>query len=146
MTGEDSVVISKSALDNLLKQLVDAKQAANTLSPTNSHQVTTSAHQGDNDGVMESTNIQQKAVTPINHTESQRPQQKEQFDSKHKDLEYSDVPGLSSSKPMAPQDSSLGEYSSGEQYIKFLLVYFTMTFVLITKILSLLFLVYSPLS
>ena len=116
--GEDSVVISKSALDNLLKQLVDAKHAANTLPPIGNHQEDgiVQTHQSDNK-ITTTTSIQQKAITPINHTESHRQWQAEQRDSKHEDLDYSDVPGLTSSRPMAPQttgDSSAGEHSSGE--------------------------------
>ena len=120
VTGEDSVVISKSALDNLLKQLVDAKQAASILPPIVSNRQDDSIapiHQDDNKIMETTTNIQQKAIIPINHTESQRQRQEKQHYSKHKDLDYSDVSGLSSSRPMVPQttrDSSMGEHSSGE--------------------------------
>ena len=114
--GEDSVVISKSALDNLLKQLVDAKHAANTLPPIGNHQEDSivQTHQGDNKVTATATNIQQKAITPINHAESQRQWQAEQCDSKHKDLDHSDVPGLRSMAPQTTGDSSVGEHSSGE--------------------------------
>lgn len=124
VTGEDSVVISKSALDNLLKQLVDAKHAANVLPPIGNRQEDSIApnHQGDNNNEV-STTTQQKA---INHTE---PQKQWQHDSKHKELDYADVPGLSSSKTVAPQttrDSSVGEHSSGEYNITIFKVNFQM--------------------
>ena len=112
MTGEDSVVISKSALDNLLKQLVDAKHAANTLPPIGNHQEDVPNYQGDDNNEVSIT-TRQKAVTPINQTESQK---QWQHDSKHKVFDYADIPGLSSSRPVAPQTTSVGEHSSGENH------------------------------
>lgn len=116
--NEDSVVISKSALDSLLKQLVDAKQAANTLPPIGNHHSDSiaSVHQSDDDVVAAvNRNLQQTTVIPTNYTESQRLQQKEEHNIKHKDLDHSEIPGLSSSVLVPPQkDSPFGEYSSGE--------------------------------
>ena len=114
VTGEDSVVISKSALDNLLKQLVDAKHAANILPPIGNRQEDsiTPSHQGDDNNEV-STTTQHKAIS---HNESQKQSRR---DNKHKELDYADVPGLSSSRPVAPQttrDSSVGEHSSGEHH------------------------------
>ena len=120
MKGEDSVVISKSALDDLLKQLVDAKQAANVLPPIGNTQDNSVVpnHQGDK--ATTNANVQQEAVTPrTNHTESShRLQQKQQPVSKHIDLDYSDVPGLSPSSkslmPQATEDLSVAGCSSGK--------------------------------
>ena len=112
MTGEDSVVISKSALDNLLKQLVDAKCSANILPPIGRDNGVTTTDQGDGNGVTATAaKVQQAVVTSKDHNESRRLQQKEQH---HKDLDYSDVPGLSSSRP---QGSLIGEHGSSEQYV-----------------------------
>ena len=112
--NEESVVISKSALDSLLKQLVDAKQAASTLLPISNQKIDSVVphHQGNDDGVAASINLQQKMVTP-NHAELQKPQQKDQHDNKHKDLEYSDVPGLPPIVPQATKDFSQAEGHSG---------------------------------
>ena len=114
VTGEDSVVISKSALDNLLKQLVDAKHAANTLPSIGNRQEDsiTPNHQDDDNNEV-STTTRHKAIS---HNESQKQSRR---DNKHKELDYADVPGLSSSRPVAPQttrDSSVGEDSSGEHH------------------------------
>ena len=107
--NEDSVVISKSALDSLLKQLVDAKQVTNPLPPIGSHQDNNLA-----------PNLQQKAVTPLNHNGMQKLQQKGEHDIK--DLDYSDVPGLSPPKPVTHQsvkDTSMEEYNSGKLLITY---------------------------
>ena len=112
--NEESVVISKSALDSLLKQLMDAKQAATTLPPIGNQRIDSVVphHLGNDDGAAASINLQQKMVTP-NHAELQKPQQKDQHDGKHKDLEYSDVPGLPPIVPQATKDSSQAEGHSG---------------------------------
>ena len=113
VTGDDSVVISKSALDNLLKQLVDAKYAANILPPIGRDNSITTTDQGNGNRVTATAaKVQQAVVTSIDHNESCRLQQNEQH---HKDLDYSDVPGLSSSRPMVPKDSLMGEYGSGKE-------------------------------
>ena len=112
--NEESVVISKSALDSLLKQLVDAKQAATTLPPIGNQRIDSVVphHLGNDDGAAASINFQQKMVTP-NYAELQKPQQKDQHDSKHKHLEYSDVPGLPPIIPQATKDSLQAEGHSG---------------------------------
>ena len=107
--NEDSVVISKSALDSLLKQLVDAKQVTNPLPPIGSQQDNNLA-----------PSHQQKAVTPVNHNGMQKLQQKGERVSK--DLDYSDVPGLSPPIPVAPhsvKDTSMEEYNSGKLLITY---------------------------
>ena len=113
--NEDSVVISKSALDSLLKQLVDAKQAANVLPPIGNKQDDSIVppHQANDDGAAASINLQYKVVTP-NHAELQKLQQKEQHVSKHKDLDYSDVPGLPPIAPQTARDYSLEEGHLGK--------------------------------
>ena len=110
MINEDSVVISKSALDSLLKQLVDAKQAANILPPIGNRQGESIAppHQVNDDGAAASINLQHKVAT-LNHAELQKLQQKERHDGKHKNLEYSDVPGLPPIAPQTARDSSQEE-------------------------------------
>ncbi|XP_065900486.1 calponin homology domain-containing protein DDB_G0272472-like isoform X2 [Dysidea avara] len=91
--NEDSVVISKSALDDLLKQLVDAKQAATVLPPINNTGIVSAVdvHQ---DGNNEALTGHDKTTAPVRKDQRQHPQQI----NKHVDLDHSDIPGLSSLK------------------------------------------------
>lgn len=123
-THEDSVVISKSALDDLLKQLVDAKQAANTLpaiiGDAQDHSNTDHTHQTNNDkvtGRMSSLQHQEPIGQSMNHMELQKKHHQHNDSIKYKDLDYSDIPGLSSFTPAKHQttaDASPGGDSTGK--------------------------------
>jgi len=97
-TNEDSVVITKSALDDLLKQLVDAKQAATILSPINSS------------GIVSAVDVHHNE--PSTTTTKDRKEHHQQAKAaKHIDLDHSDIPGLSSLKspPTAYMNPAIAE-------------------------------------
>ena len=76
-TNEDSVVITKSALDDLLKQLVDAKQAATTLLPIN------------NSGIVSAVDVHHNEPSATT-TKDQKEHHQQAKTAKHIDLDHSD--------------------------------------------------------
>ena len=104
--NQDSVVISKSALDDLLKQLVDAKQTATVLPPINNAGMV-SVHQGHNNEVL---NGHDETTVPERNDQRQHYHQL----NKHIELDHSDIPGLSSIKsPSEPPIIETAVHTSG---------------------------------
>ena len=102
--NQDSVVISKSALNDLLKQLVDAKQTASVLPPINNVGIV-SAHQ---DHSNEALNGHDETTTLVRNDQRQHYHQI----NKHVELDHS---GLSSIKspPSEPPIIETAVHTSG---------------------------------
>jgi len=110
---EDSVVISKNALDDLLKQLVDAKQAATVLSPINNGGIVSAVdvHQDHNN---EALSGRGESTARVRKDKKQHHHQTD----KQVELDHSDIPGLSSIKspPSSHMEPAIAEtalYTSG---------------------------------